>query len=118
MDCGCATEARSSRVVLRSVLDGEPRVVAATAATTDAAGTWWSAGLLLGNPLTSYRFALAGEDGGDLRWLTASGVHHRDVTDAGDFRVSTAHRLPDWVPDQVGYQVFPDFLFWNQVRPF
>ena len=35
-------------------------------------------------------------------------MHDRDVTDAGDFRVSTEHRLPAWVPDQVGYQVFPD----------
>ncbi len=96
------------RVVLRSVLDGEPRVVAARQTAADAADAWWEADLLLGNPLTSYRFALADENGDDFRWLSASGVHRRDVTDAGDFKISTEHRLPDWVPDQVGYQVFPD----------
>ena len=73
----------------------------------DDAGAWWVADLDVHNPLTSYRFLLA-EGRSHPRWLNGSGVHRRDVTDAHDFRVSTEHRMPDWVLDQVGYQVFPD----------
>ena len=99
--------AAADHVVLRSVRDGEPCVVEAEQESTDEAGTWWTADLDVHNPLTSYRFLLT--DGRSrFRWLNAAGVHDRDVTDASDFRVSTDHQLPDWVADQVGYQVFPD----------
>lgn len=95
------------RVVLRAVRDGEPAIRAAEQVTEDAAGAWWEVPLTLVNRLTSYRFLVStGPD--DYRWLNATGVHDRDVTDGGDFKISTDHRLPDWVPDQVGYQVFPD----------
>ena len=109
--CGCRTLAdgrpAADHVVLRSVRDGEPFVVEAEQESSDEAGAWWSADLHVHNPLTSYRFLLT--DGRSrFRWLNASGVHDRDVTDASDFRVSTEHLLPDWVEDQVGYQVFPD----------
>ena len=94
-------------MVLRSVRDGEPYVVEAEQESVDEAGTWWRADLHVHNPMTSYRFLLT--DGRSrFRWLNAAGVHERDVTDAADFRISTEHQLPDWVADQVGYQVFPD----------
>ncbi len=95
-------------VWVRSVRDGEPFITAARATreTGPGPGAWWEAGLTVSNPVTSYRFLLRYGDA--YRWLNGAGVHDRDVTDAGDFRVSTEHRLPDWVPDQVGYQVFPD----------
>jgi alpha-glucosidase len=97
----------ASRVVLRAVRDGEPAVSSAEQVSTDDAGTWWEARLRLVNRVTSYRFLVSrGPD--DYRWLTATGVHARDVADAGDFRISTDHLLPDWVPDEIGYQVFPD----------
>lgn len=97
----------ATRVVLRAVRDGEPAITQAAQVSVDAAGAWWEVGLRLVNRLTSYRFLVSrGPD--DFRWLTATGVHARDVSDQGDFRISTEHRLPDWVVDQVGYQVFPD----------
>jgi len=97
----------ADRVYLRSVRDGDPRVTEADVESTDDAGSWWRARLHVHNPLTSYRFLLSGGRDG-YRWLNGTGVHARDVTDAADFRLSTLHRLPDWVLDQVGYQVFPD----------
>ncbi len=98
---------QADHVVLRSVRDGEPYVVEAEQDGVDEAGTWWRADLHVHNPMTSYRFLLT--DGRSrFRWLNAAGVHERDVTDAADFRISTEHQLPDWVADQVGYQVFPD----------
>ncbi len=97
----------AEHVVLRSVRDGEPATRRATCVEPDEHGAWWRVDLTLTNPLTSYRFMVSDVRGG-YRWLNAAGVHHRDVTDAGDFKISTEHRLPDWVPDQIGYQVFPD----------
>lgn len=94
-------------VILRSVKDGEPLVVPAVLVRRDDGGAWWQANLELANPLTSYRFLVTrGRD--DFRWLNANGVHARDVTDTGDFKISTEHALPDWVLDQIGYQIFPD----------
>ncbi len=94
-------------VVLRWVRDGEPALRRATEESVDEAGVWWRVPIDLVNPVTSYRFVVSAGPS-DYRWLNATGVHHRDVTDAGDFRISTDHRLPTWVGDQVGYQVFPD----------
>ena len=73
----------------------------------DEAGSWWTVPIELVNEMTSYRF-LVSRGADDYRWLTATGVHARDVTDAGDFRITTSHQAPGWVPDQVGYQIFPD----------
>ncbi len=94
-------------VVVRSVRDGEPSMTPAEVETVDDAGTWWRAPLLVHNPVTTYRFLLSGTEH-PYRWLNAEGVHDRDVTDAGDFRLTTEQRLPDWVGEHVGYQVFPD----------
>lgn len=104
-------------VVLRAVRDGEPHLTHASCTESDDHGTWWTADLKVHNPVTSYRFLVSG-GADDYRWLNGSGVHRRDVTDAGDFRVSSEHRLPAWVQDQVGYQVFPDrFARDAAVRP-
>ena len=94
-------------VVLRWVRDGEPAIRRATCESVDETGSWWSVEVDLVNTVTSYRF-LVSSGPADYRWLNATGVHRRDVTDAGDFKISTEHRLPSWVADQVGYQVFPD----------
>ncbi len=93
-------------VVLRRVRDGEPALSAARLEASDEAGAWFVAELTLDNPVTSYRFLVDGDR--DYRWLTARGVFRRDVSDAGDFRVSVYDPPPDWVTDQVVYQVFPD----------
>ena len=85
----------ASEVVLRAVRDGEPAVSRAEQVDDDGAGTWWEVGLRLVNRITSYRFLIS-QGPADFRWLTATGVHARDVTDGGDFRISTQHRLPDW----------------------
>ena len=97
----------AEHIVLRAVRDGEPHVSPAVEVGRDQAGSWWEADLRLVNPVTSYRFLVAGRDG-SYGWLTAAGVFARDVTDAGDFKLGTHHRLPAWVPDQIGYQIFPD----------
>jgi alpha-glucosidase len=94
-------------VVLRVVRDGEPALSQASAERVDDAGTWWQADLLAWNRVNSYRFLVSGAGGG-YGWLNGTGLHHRDVSDAADFRLVTYDPPPDWVADQVVYQVFPD----------
>lgn len=96
------------QVGVRHVVDGEPQWTPASVDHTDADGvTWWGADITLHNPLTHYRWLLRGGSI-DYAWLNASGLHHRDVTDAEDFRLSTFARAPEWARDAVVYQVFPD----------
>jgi alpha-glucosidase len=97
----------TERVRLRSTPDAEPAVVEALIERHEHGATWWSADLMLHNPLTNYRWLL---DGGDLGrcWVNGAGVFHRDVTDDADFRLSTAPPAPAWLADTVGYQIFID----------
>ena len=53
----------TTRVRLRSTPDAEPAIVEALIERQEHGATWWSADLLLHNPVTSYRWLL---DGGDL----------------------------------------------------
>jgi alpha-glucosidase len=62
-----------------------------------------------GNGLTLYAFALAGpEHEGGWRWLAADGEHASLPPEALMFRVHRHERPPEWVREQVFYQVFPD----------
>ncbi len=94
-------------VALRTVYDGEPRYVPAVVDRVGKDETWYRADLLAHNPVTSYRFLLDHGSSG-YSWLNGSGVHDRDVTDAHDFRVTTAAPPPAWTRDSVVYQIFLD----------
>ena len=111
---------RAERVRVRTVPDAEPVLTEASIdadRTIDDAVTWWVADLGLHNPVTGYRFLLEGGAVG-YAWLNASGLHHRDVPDAHDFRISTAAAPPAWLDDTVGYQVFLDrFAASGERRP-
>lgn len=54
----------------------------------------------------NYRFHLETDDG--PRWLSAGGWIEFDPTDREDFRLLTTGGAPEWVPDLVWYQIFPD----------
>jgi alpha-glucosidase len=110
---------RASQVVLRSVRDGEPALVPAEVEREDDRETWWSADLLLHNPVTRYRFFLQGAPGTPVPygWLNATGLHGRDVPDAADFVLSTYPSAPAWVDDCVVYQVFPDRFARSSAAP-
>jgi alpha-glucosidase len=59
-----------------------------------------------GNENTAYAFKRV--DGLGSRWLGADGEHPQVPPLASHFRVNRLHTPPDWVADQVFYQVFPD----------
>ena len=93
-------------VWVRMVRDGEPRLAPARLERADAHERWYVADVLVHNPVTSYRFLL--DEPGGYRWLDGRGLHARDVTDAGDFRLTVHDPAPRWLDDAVVYQVFPD----------
>ncbi|ROR93265.1 alpha-glucosidase [Salana multivorans] len=97
----------ASRVRVRWGQDGEPRLRDLTP-TPAFDGQWWTGELPLVNARTSYRFLIEGPDGARHRWLTAEGVSEREVSDRSDFVLDASDAAPDWVADQVAYQIFPD----------
>lgn len=77
---------------------------------------FWAEGRSAGNNLVfeltctqavmNYRFHLETDDG--PRWLSAGGWLDFDPTDREDYRLLTTGGAPEWVPDLVWYQIFPD----------
>jgi len=96
-------------VVLRVLVDGEPRFSRMTVETpaTEPGATWWTGSFTLDNAVTTYRFLVNRADGTAL-WLNAEGVDAIEPVDTQDFRVTTFARPPAWATSQVLYQVFPD----------
>lgn len=98
-------------VVLRQVVDGEPRFVPCTRKVSDGAGHWFEAELLARNPVTRYRFLISGREGNRrvYEWLTAAGVADHDVSDSHDFTyLAHGTKAPQWLESAIVYQVFPD----------
>lgn len=99
--------AGSERAVwVRTVRDGEPRLVEARLERSDEHERWYVADLPVHNPVMQYRFLL--DEPGGYRWVDGRGVHARDVSDAGDFRLTVHDPAPGWLDTAVVYQVFPD----------
>lgn len=97
----------SERAVwVRTVRDGEPRMVEARLEPGDEHERWYVADVPVHNPVTSYRVLL--DEPGGYRWLNGRNVHERDVPDAADFRLTVHDPAPAWLDTSVVYQVFPD----------
>jgi alpha-glucosidase len=94
-------------VGLRYVRDGEPRSVLATIDEETEADTWWRSTFPVWNPVTSYRWVLAGGDVG-YGWVNGVGLTTHDVPDADDFVLSLGREGPAWHRRAVVYQIFPD----------
>ncbi|GAA6527404.1 glycoside hydrolase family 13 protein [Intrasporangium sp. DVR] len=100
--------AQVTGVHVRVTPDGEQEFVPAVLLRETATDAWWAAPVPCHNPVTNYRFLLVGGPT-KYAWLNGSGVHHRDVPDASDFRL-VAHEspAPEWAEGAVVYQIFPD----------
>src|SRR6266516_4673545 len=97
----------AERLWVRTTPDAEPGLAAGVLDQKTAAERWWRFEVHARNPVTTYRFLLDGGRHG-YHWLNGTGTHAHDVTDAGDFRLSTAPPPPAWARDAIVYQVFPD----------
>ena len=59
-----------------------------------------------GNRVTRYCFKTVSPDG--QQWLAADGLHPHVPPEDAHFRINADDTPPEWVRDQVFYQVFPD----------
>ena len=105
--CGCRTGRRVDEVVLRSVVDGEPRNVKAVRDEETETDVWYRATFTIDNPSTRYRWLLSGGTAG-YAWVNGLGVVAHDVPDADDFVLATDPGGPDWHLGSVAYEIFPD----------
>ena len=97
----------ADRVVLRYERDGEPRNVEAIVDEETETDVWWRAEFAVANPVTHYRWLLAGGDVG-YRWVNAAGSTEHEVADSEDFGITVGSWGPDWHLGSVVYQIFPD----------
>ena len=107
---------RIAHIAVRYTHDGEQGYVSLVREETatssgnkygKSASTWWTANVPLVNPVVSYRFVLAADDGA-TQWLNATGVHKYDTPDADDFVARCDIDYPEWPTKSVVYQIFPD----------
>ncbi len=94
-------------VLLRYVADGEPKTVAAVVDEDADGETWWRAEITAVNPVTPYRWLLAGGDTG-YGWLNGRGMFPREVSGGADFVLTVGEAAPAWHAESVVYEVFPD----------
>jgi alpha-glucosidase len=100
--------ASADSVALRYVHDGEPRIVFAERDGEADGETRWVARFPAANPVTRYRWLLAGGEIG-WAWVNGTGAVTHDVPDDDDFvLVPAAGDGPDWQLESVVYEIFPD----------
>jgi alpha-glucosidase len=94
-------------VHVRSTPDAEAELFPGVVDRTTDTETWWRCEVPVRNPGTHYRFLLQGGPRG-YRWLSGTGLHPFEVSDAFDFRLSVPPAPPEWARDAFVYQIFPD----------
>lgn len=104
------------QALLRVYLDGEQALTPTRVDRQDEHDTWLRADIPVQNPVVNYRWLLDGVPDG-YQWLTGTGLHAHDVTDASDFRITSHPAPPPWARDAVLYQVFPDRFAKSIDRP-
>jgi alpha-glucosidase len=94
-------------VHVRSTPDAEAELFPGVVDRTTDTDTWWRCEVPVRNPGTHYRFLLQGGPRG-YRWLTGTGLHGHEVSDAFDFGLTAPPGPPGWARDAFVYQIFPD----------
>lgn len=98
---------RVDDVVLRAVVDGEPRNVEAEPDEETDTEVWYRATVVVDNPSIRYRWLLSGGSVG-YAWVNGLDVIGHDPADADDFVLTTDPGGPDWHVGSVVYEIFPD----------
>jgi alpha-glucosidase len=97
----------ADRVLLRYVVDGEPRTAEAVRDESGGGETWWRAELSMRSPVVRYRWLLAGGKTG-YGWLNARGTSAHEVPGGDDFVIALDAGAPEWHARSVVYEIFPD----------
>jgi alpha-glucosidase len=100
-------EGAAAGVAVRYVRDDDVRIVAASFDARADGEDWWRVEIPLRSPVLSYRFLLTGGTLG-YGWLNSLGLHGREVSSAGDFRLNAEPGGPDWHLGSVVYEIFLD----------
>lgn len=110
---GCEISLLSEReqldqVYLRSQPDNEEQLITMRYVGRQGQLHRWQAWLPWdhGNALTLYAFKVLVD--GTQHWLAADGLHEHLPPESLHFRLNRQHQPPDWVREQVFYQIFPD----------
>lgn len=96
---------RGTEVHLRTVVDGEAHYETPAGKGDPASGEVVFE-MTCDQPVQNYRFHLRGQTGGF--WLNGAGMVDFDPDDHNDFKLVPGRKAPDWVPERVWYQIFPD----------
>ena len=100
---------RPEHIFVRQVIDGEPVFSPLARVGATPAGAWWEGAVRLVNPINRYRFLLLTPGEREpCTWYHAAGTADHDVPDSTDFAVLARDDGPQWVPDAVVYEIFPD----------
>jgi alpha-glucosidase len=97
------------RMFLRTAPEGEPNWGELTIDHQDSISAWWCVDVRVNVPLLNYRFKILTP--GEAYYLTQYGVNRNDSPDWFDFRLLADFAAPNWLPDTVFYQIFPDRFF-------
>lgn len=97
-----------TKVLLRHEPDNEEYLVEMTLSKTTEHLTYWQASFPLNNDrdVSHYTFKLLTECG--QYWLDAKGVSKRVSPKETHFKYNAHHQPPNWVQEQVFYQIFPE----------
>ena len=94
------------QVFLRTNPDGEEEMSAMEIASSDDFFIYYKALIALPRAGINYRFFLiTGENG---YWFNRKGISNTMPRDRHDFKMDIPESLPEWVPETVFYQIFPD----------
>ena len=106
--CACACRADAvDQVVLRSVVDGEPRVVAAASTSETETRDVVAGDVEVGNPGSRYRWLLSGGDVG-YAWLNGRARRRTTSPTRTTSLLDDRPRRPRWHLGSVVYEIFPD----------
>ncbi len=95
------------RILLRSTPEGEEIFTPLERQGYAEGGVqWWQVTIAINVPLFDYRFFVYTECGN--YWLAAAGCTRHTPLDSGNYKLLSLDGPPDWVPEAVIYQIFPD----------
>lgn len=94
------------RVFLRTNPDGEEEMTAMEVAASDDFFVYYKALIALPRTGINYRFFLIFKDNG--YWYNRMGLSRTMPHDHYDFKLDPPATLPEWAPETVFYQIFPD----------
>jgi len=94
------------RAFLRTRPDGESHITPMAESKRDSRSIWWVVDLPVTMKRNAYRFQLHTENG--TYYYNAHGTSRAESPDIFDFMLLADYQVPEWVREQIFYQIFPE----------